>query len=162
MRWRGGHLRRPGTPDAPMRLAPHDGRLYLDLGAPTGPPVAIGPDGWAIVTDPPVRFRRPRAGWRPALPVPGATSTSCARSSTTAAARTPWRLLVSATYRAPSPPRPLPGPGAARRTRAPRRPRARSATAGGPADGRPPRRAAPARPGDPRTPGSSGTTTSRS
>jgi hypothetical protein len=51
-----------------VRLAEHDGRTYLDLGDKDWRAVQIGPDGWQVVTSPPVRFRR-AAGMLP-LPIP--------------------------------------------------------------------------------------------
>jgi hypothetical protein len=51
-----------------VRLAEHDGLIYLDLGDEFWRCVEIGPDGWRIVEDPPVRFRR-SAGMHP-LPLP--------------------------------------------------------------------------------------------
>src|SRR5262249_34403435 len=48
-----------------LRVASHEGRYYLDLGRAA---VEFGPDGWRIVSCPPVYFRRP-AGMLP-LPVP--------------------------------------------------------------------------------------------
>jgi hypothetical protein len=51
-----------------IRVAEHDGRLYLDLADELWRAVEIGPDGWQVLESPPVRFRRP-AGMLP-LPVP--------------------------------------------------------------------------------------------
>jgi hypothetical protein len=51
-----------------VRVAEHDGLLYLDLADEHWRAVEIGPRGWRIVGRPPVRFRRP-AGIL-ALPVP--------------------------------------------------------------------------------------------
>jgi hypothetical protein len=51
-----------------MRVAEHDGRLYLDLADERWRAVEIGPDGWQVVASPPVRFRR--AGGMLPLPVP--------------------------------------------------------------------------------------------
>src|SRR5262249_43278486 len=51
-----------------IRLAAHDGRTYLDLADKDWRAVQIGPDGWQVVTSPPVRFRR-AAGMLP-LPIP--------------------------------------------------------------------------------------------
>jgi hypothetical protein len=59
--------------DAPLRaihirVAEHGGRIYLDLADEHWRAVEIGPDGWRIMTCPPVRFRR-AAGMLP-LPLP--------------------------------------------------------------------------------------------
>lgn len=43
-----------------VRLAEHNGRVYLDLGHAEGAVVEVGPTGWQVIFDPPVRFRRPR------------------------------------------------------------------------------------------------------
>ena len=41
-----------------MRVAEHDGRLYLDLADEQWRAVEIGLEGWRVMTSPPVRFRR--------------------------------------------------------------------------------------------------------
>jgi len=51
-----------------VRLAEHQGVIYLDLGTDDWSAIAITSDGWHITPEPPVRFRRPR-GLLP-LPVP--------------------------------------------------------------------------------------------
>lgn len=51
-----------------VRVAGFDGRLYLDLADDEWRAVEIGTDGWRVVDNPPVRFRR-AAGMQP-LPVP--------------------------------------------------------------------------------------------
>src|SRR5437763_1487406 len=51
-----------------IRIAEHAGHIYLDLADEEWRAVDIGPEGWQVVEDPPVRFRRP-AGML-ALPVP--------------------------------------------------------------------------------------------
>ena len=51
-----------------VRSAERDDRIYIDLGDPTWRAVEVDADGWRIVADPPVRFRRP-SGMRP-LPDP--------------------------------------------------------------------------------------------
>jgi hypothetical protein len=51
-----------------IRLAEHEGHIYLDLADEHWRAVEIGPDGWRVNKLPPVRFRRP-AGMLP-LPVP--------------------------------------------------------------------------------------------
>jgi hypothetical protein len=51
-----------------LRVAEHDGRIYLDLADEQWRAIDIGPDGWQVVTRPPVRFRR-AAGMLP-LPMP--------------------------------------------------------------------------------------------
>jgi len=51
-----------------VRVAEHDGNIYIDLGGPDWSAVEITPTGWRVVADPPVRFRRARG--MTALPVP--------------------------------------------------------------------------------------------
>jgi hypothetical protein len=51
-----------------VRIAEHQGRIYLDLADATWRAVEVGPEGWRIVAEPPVRFRRP-PGMLP-LPTP--------------------------------------------------------------------------------------------
>jgi hypothetical protein len=51
-----------------IRIAEHDGRIYLDLADKEWRAVQIEPDGWQVVTSPPIRFRR-AAGMLP-LPIP--------------------------------------------------------------------------------------------
>jgi hypothetical protein len=51
-----------------VRVAEHEGRIYLDLADKEWHAVEISPDGWRVIGFPPVRFRR-AAGMLP-LPVP--------------------------------------------------------------------------------------------
>ena len=51
-----------------VRLAEQDGLIYLDLADEFWRCIEIGPNGWRIAEDPPVRFRR-SAGMQP-LPLP--------------------------------------------------------------------------------------------
>jgi hypothetical protein len=51
-----------------LRVADHDGRIYLDLADEQWRAVEIDSTGWRVIGDPPVRFRR-RGSMRP-LPVP--------------------------------------------------------------------------------------------
>jgi hypothetical protein len=41
-----------------LRVAEHDGRIYLDLADEQWRAVEIGPEGWRVTACPPVRFRR--------------------------------------------------------------------------------------------------------
>ncbi len=49
-------------PEHPVytRLAEHRGTIYLDLANDRWEAIAIGPDGWRVVAEPPVKFRRAR------------------------------------------------------------------------------------------------------
>src|SRR4051794_23899254 len=51
-----------------LRVAEHEGRIYLDLADEGWRAVEIGPDGWHVINSPPVRFRR-APGMLP-LPMP--------------------------------------------------------------------------------------------
>lgn len=53
-----------------VRVAEHDGNIYVDLGGPDWRSVEVSPDGWRVISDPPVRFRRARG--MATLPVPTA------------------------------------------------------------------------------------------
>ncbi len=48
------------THDVHVRVADREGRLYLDLCDPSWRAVEITEQGWRVMADPPVRFRRPR------------------------------------------------------------------------------------------------------
>ena len=54
--------------DVHVRVAGNDGKIYVDLGDEAWRAIEIDTDGWRIIDDPPVRFRRP-AGML-SLPVP--------------------------------------------------------------------------------------------
>jgi hypothetical protein len=51
-----------------IRVAQHEDRIYLDLADHRWQAVEVGPEGWRIITHPPVRFRR--AGGMLPLPMP--------------------------------------------------------------------------------------------
>jgi hypothetical protein len=51
-----------------VRLASHEGKIYVDLGTPDWSAVEITFQGWQIVSCPPVKFRRPKT-LKP-LPIP--------------------------------------------------------------------------------------------
>jgi hypothetical protein len=54
-----------------IRVGEHDGLIYLDLGDSRWRAVEVGPDGWRVVEDPPVRFIRPKGMEALPEPVPG-------------------------------------------------------------------------------------------
>ncbi|HXG72469.1 MAG TPA: hypothetical protein VNJ04_17840 [Gemmatimonadaceae bacterium] len=56
-----------------LRIAPSHSEIYLDLGDPSWSAVRIRPDGWSVVSDPPVRFKR--SSGLAALPIPVAGET---------------------------------------------------------------------------------------
>ncbi len=51
-----------------VRVGTHEGLVYVDLADRDGRAIAIGPDGWRVVTDCPVRFLRQRG--MESLPIP--------------------------------------------------------------------------------------------
>lgn len=51
-----------------LRVAEHEGAIYVDLGNDKWQAIKITAEGWEVVEAPPVRFRRPK-GMRP-LPIP--------------------------------------------------------------------------------------------
>ncbi len=79
---------------APVRLADHDGAIWLDLGNAAWEAVRIDATGWTIVPEPPVRFRRPRG--LAALPLPVAGGTLAAlRPFVNCPAADDWRLVLA-------------------------------------------------------------------
>ena len=56
-----------------VRVAAHEGRLYLDLADAAWRAVDVGPEGWQIVDTPPVRFRRAAGILSLPEPKPGGT-----------------------------------------------------------------------------------------
>lgn len=56
-----------------LRLAEHNDALWLDLGDAEWRAVRIVPGGWDVVSEPPVRFRRPRGMLGLPDPIPGGT-----------------------------------------------------------------------------------------
>jgi hypothetical protein len=54
-----------------VRVAEHDGAIYLDLGDAAWHAVKITSGGWCVVNEPPVRFRRPRGMLPLPMPVAG-------------------------------------------------------------------------------------------
>ncbi len=67
----GGMARYDGAEhEVHVRVAGRNGTVYLDLGDPTWRAVEISPDGYRLVAEPPVRFRRSRA----VLPLPEPTT----------------------------------------------------------------------------------------
>ena len=77
-----------------VRVVEHDGAIYIDLANSTWQAVRVTPDGWQVVDNPPVRFRRPR-GLLP-LPAPRrGTSIDKLRPFVNVASDNDWRLLVA-------------------------------------------------------------------
>lgn len=59
--------------EAFVRVAEHADFTYIDLGDPGWRAIEIGPSGWAVINNPPVRFRRARG----MLPLPEPTRGGC-------------------------------------------------------------------------------------
>lgn len=51
-----------------VRVAPYEDKIYVDLGESKWQAIEITANGWAIISDPPVKFRRPKS--MKALPMP--------------------------------------------------------------------------------------------
>jgi hypothetical protein len=79
--------------DTAVRVAGLGGRLYLDLANDQWQAVEVGPEGWRVVSDPPVRFRRPR-GVLP-LPVPTRGRLDDLRRLLNVADDRQWCLIVA-------------------------------------------------------------------
>jgi hypothetical protein len=54
-----------------VRIAEHEGYIYLDLADQSWRAVEAGPNGWRVIAEPPVRFRRPPGMLPLPLPQPG-------------------------------------------------------------------------------------------
>ncbi|MHC4064438.1 MAG: hypothetical protein ACYSUI_08045 [Planctomycetota bacterium] len=79
---------------AAVRLAEHGGAFWLDLADADWRAVRIGPDGWQVVSDPPVKFIRPRGML--SLPVPvGGGSIAELRRFVNIADDGEWALLLA-------------------------------------------------------------------
>ncbi len=77
-----------------VRLAEHDGRIYLDLANEYWTVIEIAPDGWTIADDPPVRFRR--TGTTEALPIPTrGGSIDALRSFVNIGSDADWRVYAA-------------------------------------------------------------------
>src|SRR5205807_918504 len=62
-----------------LRLAGHEDKIYLDLGDETWQAVEVDKDGWRIVENPPVKFRRAKAMLALPDPVRGGSLTQLRR-----------------------------------------------------------------------------------
>jgi hypothetical protein len=90
----GGMARYDGaTHDVHVRVAGFGDRVYLDLGDPTWRAVEIGPDGWRVLADVPVRFRRGRALLSLPEPLPGG-SLDALRDLVSVSRDEDWHLLA--------------------------------------------------------------------
>jgi hypothetical protein len=76
-----------------VRLAEHQGDVYLDLGDADWTAVRVTPAGWQLVNDPPVIFRRPRGLLALPVPVRGGTVDEL-RRFVNVPDDDGWRLLV--------------------------------------------------------------------
>jgi 5S rRNA maturation endonuclease (ribonuclease M5) len=93
--------------DVHVRVAEHDGAIYVDLANERWEAVEITAEGWRVVSDSPVRFRRPR-GLLP-LPTPArGGSVGELRRFVNVADETSWRLMVAWVVQALRPGYPYP------------------------------------------------------
>ena len=76
------------------RLAEHDGVIYLDLGSNRWQVVAITTEGWNVVDNPPVKFRRARGMLPLPYPLPGG-SMALLEPFVNVEADDDWRLLIA-------------------------------------------------------------------
>ncbi len=89
-----GHARAGGVVHPVWtRLAETHGVIYLDLGSHRGEAVAITPEGWRIIPNPPVKFRRP-PGLRP-LPAPFRGGELGELRQFISAGDQDWRLIIT-------------------------------------------------------------------
>jgi hypothetical protein len=77
------------------RLAERDGRIYLDLGNDAWEAVEIDPDGWRVLSDVPVKFRRARGMSSLPTPVRGGGSVNELKRFVNVASQQDWMLLVA-------------------------------------------------------------------
>lgn len=75
------------------RLAEHNGKVYLDLGDEAWQSVEIDGDGWRLVSDLPVKFRRTKGMLPLPLPVRGGKVEELRRFVNAGSEET-WRLMV--------------------------------------------------------------------
>jgi hypothetical protein len=69
-----GHAQYEGTEHQVfIRVAGYGGNIYLDLADAQWETVEMTPDGWRLLQDPPVRFRRPHGTAPLPHPIPGGT-----------------------------------------------------------------------------------------
>lgn len=76
------------------RVANLGDRIYLDLGDPTGRAVEVTADGWRLVDQPPVCFRRP-AGMRPLAEPARGGDINALRAFVNAGSDADFRLMVA-------------------------------------------------------------------
>lgn len=80
-----------------VRVAEHDGTVYLDLANEDWQVVRITPAGWAVIRgeDAPVRFRRPRGMLTLPTPVQGGQLTELAALLNVETGSRDWQLIVA-------------------------------------------------------------------
>jgi hypothetical protein len=83
-------------PELPVytRLAEHNGAIYLDLADGQWQAIEVTANGWRVVAEPPVKFRRAKGMLPLPVPVKGG-SLSALRGLVNVATDADWRLLVS-------------------------------------------------------------------
>jgi hypothetical protein len=98
-----------GGPECPVyvRLAEHRGKTYIDLADKQWRVIEVDCDGWRIVSDSPVKFRRLKGALPLPVPVPGGSLTQL-RPFVNVAVDTDWQLLVAWLLQAINPHGPYP------------------------------------------------------
>ena len=90
-----------------IRVAGHGGNIYLDLANAQWEAVEMTPDGWRLLQDPPVKFRRPRGMALLLHPIPGGTIEEL-RQFVNLDSAEQWILLVAWLVKALRPQGPYP------------------------------------------------------
>jgi hypothetical protein len=90
-----------------VRVAGHAGRVYLDLANERWQAVEVDAEGWRLVDEPPVRFRRPKGVLPLPVPVKGVAIEDL-RAFVNVAGEDDWHLLVGWLVQALRPQGPYP------------------------------------------------------
>jgi hypothetical protein len=85
--------KRPATPA--LRIAPHGGALYLDLGRRDGSAVELRPGGWRVVERPPVLFARTALSAELPWPIEGGGSLDGCRHLFNISGPSEWALFTA-------------------------------------------------------------------
>src|SRR5205823_2739262 len=77
-----------------VRVAGHEGSIYLDLCDDTWQAVEIDAGGWRVITDPPVKFRRLKSMRSMPVPVPGGKIREL-RPFVNVRTKDDWRIIIA-------------------------------------------------------------------